>query len=101
MTIKIKIKNNGCAEVAYADIRGKLIISPGESIVEISSESLPTLVASMERRAPQVFIEVQPEKPSAKPSNVKRKPARKKPDIIDRLDDPEMTESQGDEGIEE
>lgn len=65
--MKIKVKNNGCAEVAYADLFGKVLILPGESTLEVADNSVKPLIAAMNRRAPQVTIKVIVDKPVSGP----------------------------------
>jgi len=88
--MKIKAKNNGCAEVAYADLFGKVLVLPGESVLDIPDESVKPLITTLKRRAPQVFIEVIVDKPAvpkppasekarSKKSKKAKKPADKKP----------------------
>jgi len=79
----IVVKNNGCAEVAYADSLGKILIKPGDATLEIPDASVKSFIEAMERRAPYVKIRVVIDEPTPKPKKrgsrptKKRKPAKK------------------------
>lgn len=104
---KIEIKNNGCAEVAHADLSGNILIPPGVSTLSIPDASVKSLMDAMKRRAPQVFIrlivdEAKPvkkkkrngTKPKGKPSGNKKK---SKPDASEKPDSKKPSNDGGEE----